>query len=204
MEIRHCVFCVQCLVLHTACCSQWCIRKLPTQLAHQGTAWDYYYYIWTLCSHLLCDCMFVCVCLRVWTWVGGHKCELAGTLCVGGWKTSITTKSVQYITDLVIPAKEVCIYIPYFNLKLCECQHPYSQGYSTPSQSSWMKPCSSQLLSCIKVWRRNPYSQLQPSVFSIKAHFSVLQQHRGQQRLDLALIVALSYLPVCFSFALSP
>lgn len=98
---------VRCLLLHTARCSQWCSRKLPTQLAHQGTAWDYYHYIWTLCSHLLCDCVYVCVCMSVWTWVGGHKCELADTLCVGGWITSITTtKSVQSVRDLVLSAKE--------------------------------------------------------------------------------------------------
>ena len=57
----------------------------------------------------------------------------------------------------------------------------------------------------IKIGTTNPYSKTtRHSVCSMKDHFSVLQQHRGQQRLPLATIVALSYLPVSFGFALSP
>lgn len=71
-------------------------------------------------SVLICSVIvFVCVHLSVWTCVGGHKCELADALCVRGWKTSITTKSVEK------PAKEQnclsAVFWPYAVWTVCAC-----------------------------------------------------------------------------------
>lgn len=74
-----------------------------------------------------------------------------------------------------------------------------AQGFLNWSPSSQLK--SHPPLHKIKDWTTTPYSK---TTQLSKDHFSVLQQHRGQQRLAVALIVAPGYLPVSFSCAPSP
>lgn len=113
---------VRCSVLHTACCSRWCSRKLPTQLADQGKAWGYYYCIRTLCSHLLCDYVFVCAYMSVWTWAG------VGRHIMCRWMvTSITTKLAQSMRDFVKPAKNQtylsAVFLTLNCVWMCVCVH---------------------------------------------------------------------------------
>lgn len=139
--------------------------------------------------------MYVCVCVyecvdvggRAQMWVGRHI-----TVCVGGWITSITT------TELV------------------RCWRSSDISKSLLTKLMWVCASTSLRLFDFISKKLNETLQLtaaplhyvqvgtQPSVCSIKDHFSVLQQHRGQQRLAFALIVAQSYLPVSFSFAVCP
>lgn len=106
-------FVLRSIVLHTAAVQ----RKIRTQ---HIMIWIIFYYIRTLVSHLICDCTYVCVRMSVWTWVVRHNCNIA--VCVGGWRTSITTtKSVQRCRDLSSKNRKPVYPFTYNSLNSCEC-----------------------------------------------------------------------------------
>lgn len=205
---RICFFWERCLPLHTACCSQWCSRKLPTQLAHQGT----HGIIITISGHsvLICfviACMSVCVGLCGRGWEGTNVSWQTHYVLVGGQLPLLLLNRYRVFEILWYQQEQTCLSA---DLKLTQlmwvCVSTSARLFDFISKKlNETLQLTAAPLHKIQVGRTNPYTKTtQPSVCSIKDHFSVLQQHRGQQRLALALIVALSYLPVSFSFALSP